>query len=220
MTLTGTRGKRRIFEGGPQPVFEKIFDCAALNLMFLLGCLPLVTICGSFAALYYTHKKFIQEEQGNLTSTFFHSFKTNLAKGTALTLFFALLVFVTLTNRNISTDLDSGLFGLFLYCFYTFLAGLFALSAFYAACFLSRFEMGTLWIIKMAFYSVFRYFPLSLLFILCGVLSAFALDFSLLLLLALPAPLLFIISHFMEKILARHTPRTVRTVNEDSGGLV
>ncbi|MGL6219214.1 MAG: DUF624 domain-containing protein, partial [Lacrimispora sphenoides] len=56
---------------------EKIFDTAALNLLWLLFCLPVITIGASTAALYDTvHKQGVQDE-GYVVNVFFQSFVRN-----------------------------------------------------------------------------------------------------------------------------------------------
>lgn len=62
----------------------KIAHCAYLNFLWFLCCLPFFTIGASTTALFYVTLKMVKNEEGNLTSSFFHSFKENFKQGTMI----------------------------------------------------------------------------------------------------------------------------------------
>lgn len=65
--------------------FRRIMDMIAVNFMWLLCCVPLVTIGASTAALYDRTMKMAREEDGDgLVRPFFASFFRNLLRGTGL----------------------------------------------------------------------------------------------------------------------------------------
>ena len=69
------------------PVFSfitKVTYSAYLNILWFLCCLPVVTAGASTAALYYVTLKMAKNEEGNLTKSFFHSFRQNFKQGTVI----------------------------------------------------------------------------------------------------------------------------------------
>jgi uncharacterized membrane protein YesL len=75
------------------PIFttlSKIGDFAILNLLVLLGCLPVVTAGASVTAGHLTALKLVREE-GNVLQDFWESFVCNIKQGTILWLGFLLL---------------------------------------------------------------------------------------------------------------------------------
>ena len=55
-----------------------------LNLLWAVCSVPIVTIGASTTALYYTTLKLARNEEGNVTSMFFHSFRQNFKQAVGL----------------------------------------------------------------------------------------------------------------------------------------
>lgn len=73
------------------PVFRflsRITDIILLNLLFLICCIPIITIGPSVTALYYCMLKIVRNHDSSITEMFFHSFRDNLKQGALLTLIF------------------------------------------------------------------------------------------------------------------------------------
>jgi len=67
----------------------KLADLMILSALWLLCCLPVVTIGASTAALYYSvNKRFGRKADSSPSSMFFHSFRDNLGQGTLLTVIY------------------------------------------------------------------------------------------------------------------------------------
>lgn len=81
------------------PVF-KVFSWIGymwlLNLVFLICCIPVVTIGASTTAMIYTCIK-LQRDEGALLRNFFKSFKENLAQSTAIFLCYVVVGFLIAT---------------------------------------------------------------------------------------------------------------------------
>ena len=71
-------------EGPFMSFITKITYSAYLNLLWLVCCLPIVTIGASTTALFYVTLKVARNEEGSLTKAFFHSFKENFRQGTII----------------------------------------------------------------------------------------------------------------------------------------
>ncbi len=66
-------------------MLSKLADFAVLSVLWIICCLPAVTIGPASAALYYCAVKSIRKERGHLIASFFHSFKENLPTGVIAT---------------------------------------------------------------------------------------------------------------------------------------
>ncbi len=65
-------------------LFTKIAYSAYLNVLWFLCCLPVVTAGASTTALFYVTLKVAKDEEGNITKAFFHAFRQNFKKATAI----------------------------------------------------------------------------------------------------------------------------------------
>ena len=71
------------------PVFHtigKFCDIICLSLLYIILCIPIVTIGPATTALYYTIVKVIRRERGYIGKEFFHSFKDNFKTGSLTTI--------------------------------------------------------------------------------------------------------------------------------------
>ncbi|MFP3088862.1 DUF624 domain-containing protein [Treponema sp. TIM-1] len=203
--MKSDKTKKRLFEGGLYAWMEKFFDAVALNLLWLLCSLPLVTAGAAVTAFYYAMVKAIRRERGHIFAEFWRSFRLNFVKATLIWIFFAVLIFLLFVNRNIAADIG-GYFGVFLLCFYTVIAALLLGVLMYAFPVLSRFHMTIPQVVKLSVYMCFRYlhYTLGLLAISTGAVVVVYF---------LPPPVFFIpmgalycFSQLMEPLLIRHSP--------------
>jgi len=72
-------------------VVNRICDMVYLSLLWVVCSIPLVTIGLSTAALYHTHVNVFEEGEGNITKTFFRSFKQSWKQALPLGAIFVLL---------------------------------------------------------------------------------------------------------------------------------
>ena len=101
-------------EGGLMGALTKISDICIISLLWLFCCLPVVTIG---ASTYYTVIKVVRRQSGNLTQSFFHSFRENLKDSLAVNLSYlaltGLLVFNIYTVYQSLETYEMALFLLF-----------------------------------------------------------------------------------------------------------
>lgn len=64
--------------------FSRMADLVLLNLLWLVCCLPVITIGASTTALYYVEMKMVKDEDSYVVKSFFHSFKENFRQSTAV----------------------------------------------------------------------------------------------------------------------------------------
>ena len=61
---------------------SKLVDCIFATLLWIIGCIPIITIGASTTALYYTVHKVIHQERGYIFHEFKHAFISNFKKST------------------------------------------------------------------------------------------------------------------------------------------
>ena len=194
------------FGGKYTGTLSKLFDVLMLGLMWLIFSIPVVTIGASSAALYYAVVKSVKNDDGYASAMFLKSFKLNLKQGVILTVIIGVILYLMGLNVGILMEKAEGIFGIVMMGFYITIAVYLVLAAVYIFAALSRFDMGLGWFLRVGVFMVARYFLTSIM-IAVILASAGALVWCIpLLILIVPGPAAFLISEFMERVLARHTP--------------
>ena len=67
-------------------VMGRVADLIMLNVVFLICCLPIVTIGASLTALHYVTLKMARNEESYIIRSFFKSFKQNFKQATVINL--------------------------------------------------------------------------------------------------------------------------------------
>lgn len=62
----------------------KIVNTVYLNILWFICCIPIFTAGASTTALFYVTLKMAKNEEGNITKSFFHSFKENFRQATKI----------------------------------------------------------------------------------------------------------------------------------------
>ena len=73
-------------------IITTICDLVLLNLIFMVSCLPFVTIGASVTALYYVTLKIVRGEAPAIWQSFWKSFRENFKQSTCLWIFFLLIL--------------------------------------------------------------------------------------------------------------------------------
>ena len=85
-------------------IMTKIFNIFWLSILWLLCCIPVITIGASTIALYYVMLKLVKDEETTVTREFFHSFKQNFLQSLPVTVI-VLVVVVVLALYSLKTAL-------------------------------------------------------------------------------------------------------------------
>lgn len=177
---TGKKLLKKIFD--PQNKIlrfcEKILDLVLLNLLFLVGSIPILTIGTSLGALFGTILKWQREEETSLYKDFIHLYKANLKQGTLLSSILIAIVCVLsfdlflMSQNNVMwfRFLTAIIYGMFLLIF-AYSIYLFAL--------LGRYEDTTSVVLKNAFLMSIVHLPKTALIMAVGVLPFFLLFLNL-----------------------------------------
>lgn len=150
-------------------VLGTLADLCLLNIMTLIGCLPIITAGASITAMHYVMLKMVRNQEGYIWKDFWKSFKENLGQATAI--WSILLIFIAFflidcyifksLVENISVPLlaVAGAFALFLYMIYLYVFPL-----------LSHFHNTVLGTIKNAFFVGIMTFPQTILMMIVSAL--------------------------------------------------
>lgn len=86
------------------PIFSflgKMADLCILNIVFLITCLPVVTIGASISAMYYVTLKMVHNEEGYIIRSFYKAFRQNFRQATAIWVPSALAIILMLVDIRI-----------------------------------------------------------------------------------------------------------------------
>ena len=147
----------------------RVWEIVLTNLLFILCCIPLVTIGPAFTALYHCTLKMVK---GNLTGsfkTFFRAFKQNFKQSIIVWLVTLVMIFVLFANYQFLTFQAGAMSQMLLYL--TAIIGLFvAMMTLYIYPVIATFE-GTLKMqLKNAFlFSWMKFFKTLIMLIIWGM---------------------------------------------------
>lgn len=175
-----------------------------VTLMWLAGCLPVVTIGTSTIAMYYATVKSIRHGEGYVTREFISAYRRNLKNGILMTVVFLVLGAVLAVDRMYMDQIGSAGAAAFSLGYTLLTLVVFALVI-YVFPVMSRFTMKTWECFKLAALMVFRHLPFTVLFLALVVAGVC-------LVILVPAPMLFIIpgaccygeSFLMERLLKKY----------------
>lgn len=86
---------------------EKLFDLCLLNIIFVLTCIPVITLGASITALYSVLMKMTENKDSQHIRSYFRAFKENFAYGTKQFFFPMLLLFLMLFDIGYWASLNS-----------------------------------------------------------------------------------------------------------------
>ncbi len=202
---------------------SKLFDIGWLSLIYVVFCVPLVTIGAATTSLYYVSAKVLRKDRGYVWSEFWHSFKLNFKPATLMWLIFAAiygLLYFNLTTFNTSNAAGGYLVGA-----YIALAFIVTCVAGYAFCLLSRFNMNVRGILRYALYMSFRHFLHTLCFLAIlfvagfGIYAGFRVQLPILLLFV-PGLGSFLYTFPMEHLLKKYMPKQEKRYTENGEEIV
>lgn len=156
----------------------KIVDLVLLNLLFLVGSIPILTLGTSLSALFGTIFKWQNEEETSLYKDFIRLYKANFKQGTLLSSMLLIIVGVLGFDLSIMSQNDALWFRFGTAVIYGLLLLIFAYSI-YLFALLGRYVYTTSSVLKNAFLISIVHLPKTALIIVVGVLPFFLLFFNL-----------------------------------------
>lgn len=211
----------RIFnsDNSVMKALSKLFDIGWLSLVYIIFCIPIITIGPATTALYYTSIKVLRRERGYVWSEFWSCFKTNFKDGFILGIIFNLIYFLMIFNLYTTAHSGSDIGG-YLYGAYIAIVVVVTCICCYVYPILSRFELKKTKILRLAFYMAFRHILFTLVLLAIVVVAMIGVYFSIMMnlpifILVIPAGLSMLYTFPMEHLMKKYMPKSEPIVTED-----
>ena len=200
----------KIYDG-----LSKIGDMFILNLIYILSCIPVITIGASTTALYYTTLKMAENKESYVWRDYWKAFKMNLKQATAIWLVvfigWAVIVLDVLLAGGFGTQLGT------VVAIMMVIAAIFlGVLSLYVFPLLARFDNTVMRTMKNAVLIAIRHLPSTVLILLIHAvpllvafvsIEAFVKGFIVIMLFA-ASPLAYLESKLFVRIFYRYYPKT------------
>ncbi len=192
---------------------NKITDMVLLSIVYIIICIPVVTIGPATTALYYTIVKNIRRERSYPFREFFQCFKTNFKQALITTLILILVYIILFIDLKIA-QLIGGTIGVILTGIFLTLLLVASFVTLYVFPHLSRFEVTIKLLFKNSIFLAFRHLPstiLILIIVLAGLIGTYILPF---IIIVIPALVVLLQSFLMERIFKIYMPEKSKEAKE------
>lgn len=182
----------------------KAIDYVYVSVLWIVFCVPIITIGASTTALYYTANKVLRHNRSYVFKEFVKSFKENFPQSTKMFLLVVILSALFYGDIRFMMSLPQTT--------WTYVAQIFFMGcwiytmilAMYVFPYVGRFAIKTLPLLKNAVYMSLRHLPQTILMALIVAAAGFALYMLPILALFVPAVAAVFVSVFMEKIFYKY----------------
>lgn len=188
------------------PLFRfmgKTFDAMLLSMVFIIVCIPLITIGPALSALYYSSVKSIRHDRSYPIKEFFKAFKRDFKQSFIVGLILVVVGLILYVDIRFAVEyIDNGLTNM--RYVYLIISIIMSFIAMYIFPLISRFSLKTRELFKLAFYLAIRHFLTTIIslilllgaFLLIYISSGVALFFT-------PVAVTVLISIMMERVLLK-----------------
>ncbi len=203
-------------------LMSKIFDLMMLGLLWLVLCVPIITIGPASTAIYYAMVKVIRRERSYLFKEFFRSFKLNFKQGAILTLIYGVMAIVIYVDFMYILDMtkEGSKVGNMMLGAFLVLVVFAVFTVVYIFPVLSRFTMNLKNLFKWSFFLAIKHIGwtllLAVLFIGTAVMMYYSFFYMPPLILFLPGLYTLLTSFPMEHIFKKYMPVEEES-DEESG---
>lgn len=143
-------------------VMGRVADLIILNVIFLICCLPIVTIGASLTALHYVTLKMTRNEESYIVKSFFKSFKQNFKQATIINIIMLVIGAVLYFDLHIVMGM-SGSLSQVLYIIFIAFGFLYLIVFLYIYPVLSKFYNSTKNTFRNAILMSIRHLPYTIL---------------------------------------------------------
>ena len=192
-------------DSGIMRSLSKFTDCLCLSLLFLVSCIPVITIGTASTAMYYTTHKVLRHDRGYLFRDYISAFKDNFKKTTIvwiLALIIGGVLWVDLYIMNFYAKEGSPLGPLAVF-FVVGMAIWFAWVS-YLFPYMARFENSVKQSMKNAILMVIVHLPMTVLMLILAVVTGLVFYMVPILIFLLPAVYTWIQSYILERIFRKY----------------
>lgn len=183
-----------------------ISDIAVLSILWIVGCLPIITIGTSTTALFYVAGKKVAEKDSKLVFDFFKSYKENFLQSILITIFLAIMWFSSVTYfmmgyASLKNGFNLSIIIMILVAFEVMMMTI------YMCALLAKYDLKTLIIIKNSFLFTHAYFLESIKAFGVIVVMLFCLLMVPGLVIILPGAIALTASHFVRQSILKFLER-------------
>lgn len=181
----------------------KLFDVVALNIVFIIVCIPIVTIGPAISALYYASVKSIRRDRSYPIKEFFKGFKRDFKQSFIVGLIMVIAGIILYIDVKFSVDFIQNSF-IYMRYIYFIIAAVLAFIMIYIYPLISRFSLKLSGLFKLSFYLSIRHFLTTIVSIIL-LFGGFVLVYISvgLAMLIVPVTVTLLISMMMEKVLIK-----------------
>lgn len=191
------------------PIFTflgKIFDMMVVSLIWLVCCLPVVTIGAATTALYYTVAKVIRRDRGYIFKEYFKAFKMNFWQGTIIWLITAALACLFYFEAQFAPRMGGQQEQIFTYLF-LILGVILLFIVIYVFPILSRFSMNIVQIFRTAIFMMLKHFLNTIGMAIIVIWAVFISSVLPPALMFIPGVAIWMMTYLMEPVLKKYTPK-------------
>lgn len=211
-------------DSGVMRALSKIFDMGLLTLIYLVFCIPVVTVGAATTSLYYVSAKVLRHNRSYVWREFWSSFKTNFVQSTivwVVTAIIDVLLFFNIQIVGAGGDSKGG------YLIGAYLAIMFIILCIscYVYPIISRFGTKLSQILRLSLYCAFRHFlhTLVMLAILAAMVALIYLGMItnvILTFIFAPGLAGFVYTYPMEHIMKKYMPKEEPRYTENGEEIV
>ena len=162
------------YEGPFVSFFERLADIVILNVIFLICCIPVITIGASVTALSAITQKMSRKEEGYIVRGFFKAFRENFLQATAIWLILLVLSSVFAVDMRFIASFGSPAIQMVFRCLLFILGFLILFEFIYVFPLLAKFDNTILNTMRNALLLSLRYLPWTVVLLLLNVLPFIA----------------------------------------------
>lgn len=202
-------------EGTFFSVCSKIVDMIVITFLWLIGCIPIVTILASTASMYHTTVKCVRYDRGKASRDFIEAYKKNVKQGVGLTVLYGVIgVVIAVVDYKMVFLTQSRTSTMFMFSLGMFIVTcLYLINLLWIVPVFSRFSNTFGNIVRLNFVISFRHLIRSvfmLFIIVAGLILVLA---SAPLIILMPSLILLCVSYLSEPGLRKFMPKQ----EEDNG---
>ena len=184
---------------------DKFFNVCYLSIVWLLACIPIITISAANTALYYTANKVLKHNRGYVWKEFWGAFRANFKQSTIVWLVTLGLALLMCFDTYVMWKFAAAGYGIGkIYIFFTIVLAFVIMWAVYVFPYIGRFANTTKAIMKNALLLAFAHLPKTLLVFAMFVGCAVLLYLFGFLIVLLPGLYMWIKSYIMEGIFRKY----------------
>lgn len=205
---------------------SKIFDMGWLSIIYLVFCIPVVTVGAATTSLYYVSAKVLRHNRSYVWREFWSSFKLNFRQSTIIWVIMALVYLLLVWNIRVMGITDSASeYGGYFAGAYLAMMLIIACIGCYIFPLISRFDMKITHILRLSLYCAFRHIVHTILFLAILFVAGFGIYAGIytqiiLFLLIVPGLAGFLYTFPMEHVLKKYMPKSEKKFTEDGEEIV